>query len=103
MQTSHADGLAAAQKNTTELGSRGRDVIGFDFAVAEECYRYRECSAYTKVYGDNVLAIEYTDNLRGTFAKACADPASPTRMILRDRNLTTPASRHYVYAACPPR
>ncbi|WP_414685574.1 endo alpha-1,4 polygalactosaminidase [Microbacterium sp. LMI1x-1-1.1] len=41
---------------------------GFDFAVVEECAAYEECSAYTEVYGDHVLAIEYTDNLpaRGT-------------------------------------
>jgi hypothetical protein len=97
---SHRNGLAAGQKNTTELGTVGRDRIGFDFAVAEECYRYNECASYTDVYGANVLDIEYTDNLRGTFAGACKSAQIPAKTILRDRDLTTPASRHYVYQSC---
>ena len=100
---SHHSGLAAGQKNTSELGASGRDRIGFDFAVAEQCYRYDECASYTDVYGDRVLDIEYTDDLRGTFAQACADPRTPAMTILRDIELTTPQSRHYVYEACPPK
>lgn len=99
---SHRSGLAAGQKNTSELGTIGRDRIGFDFAVAEECYRYDECAGYTDVYGDSVIDIEYTNDLRGTFAQACADPGTPAMTILRDIDLTTPKSKHYVYEACPP-
>jgi hypothetical protein len=96
----HADGLAAGQKNTTELGSKGKTVIGFDFAVAEECYRYDECAAYTSVYGASVLDIEYTDDLRGSFASDCAAPSIPAMTILRDVDLVTPADKGYVYKSC---
>jgi hypothetical protein len=98
----HRSGLAAGQKNTTELGTTGRDRVGFDFAVAEECYRYDECASYTDVYGERVIDIEYTDDLRGTFRQACADPSTPAMTILRDRDLTTPRSTQYVYSACAP-
>jgi hypothetical protein len=77
VQRAHINGLAAGQKNTTELGARGRDQVHFDFAVAEECYRYNECGATTKVYGARVLDIEYTDDLRGTFAHDCAATSIP--------------------------
>ena len=82
VRAAHQHGLAAAQKNTSQLGARGRDTIGFDFAVAEECDRYAECASYTKVYGSRVIDIEYTDNLRGSFAAVCrraATPAGPGR------------------------
>jgi hypothetical protein len=96
----HADGLAAGQKNTPELGKRGRDDIHFDFAVAEECYRYDECASYTRVYGARVIDIEYTDDLRGTFAQDCAAKSIPAMTILRDVDLVPPSSKDYVYKAC---
>ena len=96
----HADHLAAGQKNTPELGDRGRDDIHFDFAVAEECYRYDECASYTRVYGARVLDIEYTDDLRGTFASDCASRSIPPMTILRDVDLVPRSSKHYVYRAC---
>ncbi|MCU1528393.1 MAG: hypothetical protein JWP75_2156 [Frondihabitans sp.] len=96
----HHDGLAAAQKNTTELGSRGRDEVGFDFAVSEECDRYTECSAYTKVYGKHVIDIEYTDDLRGTFAQVCARSGTPPMTILRDRDLVARGQKRYTYQHC---
>jgi hypothetical protein len=96
----HADGLAAGQKNTPELGGRGRNDVQFDFAVAEECYRYDECAQYTRVYGARVIDIEYTDDLRGTFAQACTSKSTPMMTILRDVNLLTPVSKAYVYEAC---
>lgn len=71
-------GLPAGQKNTADLGARGRDEAGFAFAVTEECHRWEECAAFTGVYGrDQVLGIEYADDLRGSFADACADPDRP--------------------------
>jgi hypothetical protein len=96
----HAAGLAIAQKNAAELGARGRDEAGFDFAVAEECQRYDECATYTDVWGGHVLDIEYTDNLRGDFADVCADRQVPASTILRDRDLTTPDDSRYRFAAC---
>ena len=98
--TAHASGLAIAQKNSAELGERGRDEAGFDFAVVEECRRFDECALYTSVYGDLVFDIEYTDDLRGTFAEVCADPQVPASTILRDRDLTTPSNPDFVFEAC---
>ena len=98
--TAHAAGLAIAQKNSAELGERGRDEAGFDFAVVEECQRFDECALYSSVYGELVFDIEYTDDLRGTFAEVCADPQVPASTILRDRDLTTPSSPDFVFEAC---
>lgn len=100
VDAAHGLGLAAGQKNTAELGMSGRDVIGFDFAVAEECFRWDECAAYTDVYGYQVIGIEYADDLRGTFADACADAARPRSMILRDRMLAPAGQPGYVFERC---
>lgn len=95
-------GLPAGQKNTSQLGRRGPDEIGFAFAVAEECHRWDECAAYTGVYGrDQVLGIEYADDLRGSFDDACADPDRPGSLVLRDRMLSEPGSADYVFKSCP--
>ena len=96
----HELGLAAGQKNTGELGTRGRDDIGFDFAVLEECDQFDECASFTEVYGDGVIDIEYTDELRRPFAEVCADAATPASTILRDRNLSPAGSGDYVYESC---
>lgn len=95
----HRLGLAIAQKNAPELAVRGREEVGFDFAVAEECHRWDECTAYTDVY-DVVIDIEYDDDLRGTFAEVCADPATPASTVLRDRALSTPHDPGYVFERC---
>ncbi|MDO9395758.1 MAG: endo alpha-1,4 polygalactosaminidase [Herbiconiux sp.] len=96
----HEAGLAAGQKNTVELGDRGRTAIGFDFAVAEECQRFAECGEYTAHYGDQVLDIEYTDDLAGTFAEVCADPSRPAATILRDRDLVAAGKPGHVFEHC---
>lgn len=102
VKTAHGYGLAAGQKNTAELGKAGKKTIKFDFAVTEQCIRYRECSAYTKVYGrSRVFDIEYARDLDLTWAQACARTDRPTRVILRDHDLTTPASEDYVFDSCP--
>jgi len=95
-------GLPSGQKNTPELGTRGRDEAGFSYAVAEGCHRWDECAAYTGVYGaDQVLGMEYGDDPDGSFAKACADPDRPGSLILRDRNLAPAGAQGYMFAACP--
>ncbi|GAA2748547.1 endo alpha-1,4 polygalactosaminidase [Amnibacterium kyonggiense] len=96
----HARGLAVGQKNTAELAATGRKRIGFDFAVTEECQRYAECSAYTRVYGDHVIEIEYTDYSRSVFRAACAARGGRISVILRDRDVVTPASRAYRSETC---
>jgi hypothetical protein len=100
VSSAHQLGLAAGQKNTSQLGRTGPDLIHFDFAVAEECYRYDECASYTKFYGAKVIDIEYTDNQRGSFTATCAAKQTPRMTILRDRDLSTPHSSNYVYRSC---
>ncbi len=52
----HASDLAVGQKNFSEFnGSK----IGFDYVVAEECGRYKECQNYVDSFGQSVLVIEY--------------------------------------------
>lgn len=101
VQHAHDAGLAAGQKNAAEDAARLRADAGFDFAVVEECAFYDECTAYTRVYGDAVVAIEYTDALDRPFPELCADPDVPDSIVLRDRNLTTPADADYVFEICP--
>jgi hypothetical protein len=97
---SHDAGLAVAQKNSQELGTRGRDEAGFDFVVAEECHRFSECAEYAAVYGEAVIDIEYSDDLRGAFADVCADPATPRSTVMRDRDLLVPSDPDYVFESC---
>ena len=94
------NGLLAGQKNTPEMGRYGRDKIGFGFAIVEECYLWDDCAAYTDVYGPNVIGIEYADDLRGTFADACADPTRPASLILRDRMVVPMGHIDYVDQHC---
>lgn len=97
----HRLGLAVGQKNTAELGAAGRRQIGFDFAVAEECSAFRECGAYTAVYGSRVLQIEYPDSLDGTpFARVCASRDRASRTILRDRDLVPAGRPGHLYRSC---
>ena len=78
----HRDGLAAGQKN---LAGFDGTAIGYDFAVAEECGRYRECGSYTRAYGDQVLAIEYRPR---DFRWTCRHYGDDLPVVLRDRDLT---------------
>jgi hypothetical protein len=99
----HDAGLAAAQKNAADLAAQGRDEIGFDFAVTEECDLFDECGVFTDVYGGLVFDIEYTDDLRGTADEVCArvdglDTAPST--IVRDRDLVPADDPAYSYTAC---
>ncbi|WP_202949300.1 endo alpha-1,4 polygalactosaminidase [Phyllobacterium sp. YR531] len=100
VKTAHDHGLAAGQKNTSELSARGKTQIGFDFVVSEECHRFDECAAYTLVYGDQVINVEYTDDLRGSFKDVCSDSQTPKDTVLRDRNLTPAGNSHYYFKHC---
>jgi hypothetical protein len=93
----HQAGLAIAQKNTPQLSTRG---LGFDFAVAEECEVYRECGAYTKTYGSRVIEVEYTDNGRAAYARACAARGGTISILLRDRDVVPRGAKGYVYETC---
>ena len=93
----HALGLAVAQKNTPQLTRRQARRAGFDFAVAEECGRFRECGAYRRLYGDHVLAVEYR---RRDFRAACRAVGDRISVVLRDRDVTAPGSETYRYDEC---
>lgn len=99
VQAAHDAALAAGQKNAAEDARLLRESAGFDFAVTEECAAYDECDAYIDVYGDAVIAIEYTDNLPRPFPEMC-DSELPPSAVLRDRDLTTPGDPAYVFDTC---
>jgi hypothetical protein len=91
-------GLPAGQKNTPRLGRESSlGTIGFDFAVVEECGRYDECDDYLEVFGDHIVAIEYTDE---GFAAACESAGGRISIVLRDRDVTAPGSPTYVRDTC---
>ncbi|WP_199422998.1 endo alpha-1,4 polygalactosaminidase [Actinotalea solisilvae] len=95
----HALGLAAARKNTPELGAGGRDDVGFDLAIAEQCDRWDECAAYTDVY-DVVLDVEYAHDLRGTADDVCARAVDGPTTIVRDLDLVPAGGPGYVLVTC---
>ncbi|HCG57044.1 endo alpha-1,4 polygalactosaminidase [Brevibacterium sp.] len=99
----HDAGMAIAQKNAAEITQVAHDEIGFDFAVTEECGVWEECAAYTDVYGDHVLQIEYPAALgeaEMTFDEVCALTDRATLTILRDVELVSAGTAGYVYDAC---
>jgi len=95
----HEAGLAVGQKNTAELGTRGRDEAGFDFAVTEECVRWSECAAYEAVYEDRVVNIEYTDDWSDP-SQVCAAEDRPAATIVRDRDLVPRNDSGWFYLRC---
>jgi len=93
----HSLGLAIAQKNAADIpGHR----LGFDFAVTEECEVYRECGRYLNSFGRHVIEIEYTDNGRAAFARACRAREKEISILLRDRGLVPRGRPHYADESC---
>jgi hypothetical protein len=95
----HRDELLIAQKNAVGL-SRRSAAIGFDFAIAEECQVYRECRGYTRAYRRAVIEIEYTDNGRHAFARACALRGSRISIELVDRDVQPAGAAGHVRRFC---
>ena len=94
----HGLDLAVAQKNTTQLSRRqSRERIGFDFAIAEQCGRYRECGTYRRLFGDLVIDVEYR---RRDFRRACKQEGAALSIVLRDVGVSRPGARAYRYDAC---
>lgn len=85
----HDAGLPAGQKN---LAGFDGTKVGYDFAVSEECGQWRECRAYSKVYGDQVIAIEYRK--RG-FRRVCRTHGERWPVALRDRALAPDGRRRF--------
>ena len=97
----HWAGLAIAQKNASELSLLGRSVIGFDFAIVEECQAYDECGDFTSVYGNQVYEIEYTDDGGlPNFELACRTNGARISIVYRDRDVVPAGARGYVYRSC---
>ncbi len=92
----HAAGLAAGQKNASELANR-KTATGVDFAVSEECGEQDNCAEFTEQFGDDVLVVEYTGE---GLAAACAKWAGKLSIVLRDRNVVTPPAPGYVRKTC---
>ena len=85
----HEEGLAAAQKN--RAGWDGT-VVGYDFAIAEECAQWRECGSYVDTYGSAVLAVEYR---RTAFRRACRNWSDDIAVVRRDVALATDGVRRW--------
>lgn len=96
IEHAHSEGLAIGQKNAAGQTKQG-ETAGFDFAVAEECGRYKECDSYTANYGNQVFVVEYRAQ---DFKYSCEHWGDDLSIILRDRNVTAPGSKSYVYKAC---
>lgn len=92
----HALGLAAGQKNTSELLPRRGDTA-LDFAIVEQCSQTDgECARFIAAYGTQVYLIEYD---RAGFEADCQ--SSPQiSIVLRDLEVTAPGSSTYVRDAC---
>ena len=75
----HARGLAVGLKN--DLGQLTALQPAFDFAVNEQCFAYKECSAYDGWLngGKPVVEIEYT----GSNAAICATAAAHGRDAMK--------------------
>ena len=93
----HALDMAVGQKNVAEMKAHDARRIGFDFAIAEDCARYHECDRYTRLYGDEVIAVEYK---RPLFQKTCAEIGDRVSVVLRDRLVSIPGSKRYQYDSC---
>ncbi|HEV7951034.1 MAG TPA: endo alpha-1,4 polygalactosaminidase [Glaciihabitans sp.] len=93
-------GLAIGQKNGADFTKIGKNKIGFDFAVTEECQVYKECKAYTDVYGTQVYEVEYTDNGSKAYPAACKARGKTVSVIYRDRDLVPRGTSGYVYKFC---
>lgn len=99
-ERAHELGLLIGQKNAAEWAPRLHSEVGFDFAVAEECVSFGECAAFTDVYGDAVIDVEYADDPSVSAESVCADPDRPFATTYRDRDLVPAGSPGYVFVAC---
>lgn len=89
VKIAHRNDLAAGQKNRAQWdGTR----VGFDFAIAESCGRWRECGDYVDHYGDRLLVVEYG---RRGFRRACAAVGGAVPVVLRDRDLEPDGRRDW--------
>ena len=93
----HRAHLAVAQKNLAGLRARAVRRVGFDFAIVEECQRYRECGAYARAHGRRIVEIEYH---RADFEAACDRHGDRWSVVLRDRRLRPAGEPGHVRESC---
>lgn len=93
IRSAHRLGLAIAQKNAVALRR-----LPFDFAVVEDCRRYRECGHFLRRYGNRVIDVEYR---RRDFHAACAAHATAMSIVFRDRGLRPRGAPGYRFLTCP--
>lgn len=96
-EAAHERGLAVAQKNNAEFTAIGKNEIGFDFAIAEECAVWNECSEYIDAYGRNVISIEYNDQSSSAFRRSVARYGDQISLVRRDRGVSPRGSGSYFY------
>ncbi|QFR97421.1 hypothetical protein GBW32_00800 [Streptomyces tsukubensis] len=96
-ERAHRRHLAFGQKNTGELLSR-RSRIGFDFAVVEECARYKECPEFSDAYHGKVFDIEYR---KADFTKGCDTWGDSLSINLRDLDVRPAGTDGHVSRRCP--
>ncbi|MGW3008701.1 endo alpha-1,4 polygalactosaminidase [Streptomyces sp. NPDC001219] len=92
----HRRRLAIAQKNTADLLPRRRR-IGFDFAVVEECARYRECTGFATAYANRIFVIEYA---RRDFTAACRAWGTKLSLTLSDREVRPAGTKGALRRRC---
>ncbi len=85
----HDAGLAAAQKN--RAGWDGT-TVGYDFAIAEECGRWKECGSYRSHYRNLVLVVEYR---KKDFRYACKRWGAKLPVVQRDLALSPKGVHRY--------
>lgn len=95
VRAAHQRGLLAGQKNASEVTRQARR-LGFDFAVAEDCWQWQECGIYQQYYGARVIQIEYSP---AHFRQSCR-AQSNSLIVLRDRNLVPRGQPGHRYQAC---
>lgn len=92
----HAKGLAIAQKNTLELAA-DRVSVGLDFALVEECGRWKECGEFAEAFDNNVLVVEYTAQ---GLSQACSQWGSTLSIIRRDSEVLPKGESGYLRQTC---
>ena len=85
----HRAGLAAAQKNRAQWDGT---VVGYDFAIAEQCAQYDECGDYVDTYDGRVLPVEYR---KRTFRKGCREWGDELPVLRRDLALKPGGTRRW--------
>lgn len=96
-QAAHERGLAVAQKNNAEYTDIGKNQIGFDFAIAEECAIWNECGDYIDAYGRNVISIEYRDQSASAFRRSVSRYGDQISLVRRDRGVSPRGAGGYFY------